>query len=386
MRIRGSLSKVLLIVLALTLIPVTAVSAQKITPGSSCKVLNQKVAYQNKTYTCIKSGKKLIWNKGVAVRKPTPTPTPTPVVTPTPTPTPVVTPTPTPTPSQLLPLQPKDEVFKKIDQIRLNSLLNQNSIMPTIVFKFQGTTTNEIQFKTERSLLNAIPVYDKLGFKITDAVVLVARDMNWVKQELDLQGCIYGSLPDRPGFYVPNPCKTGNGVVTSVHWEAEKYDDGLDGLYFNHVIPHEYFHQIQHKLTPLGNGDFPKWFWEGSAQFFTNQAWASWNNSYSYLDWYQHWWTKLRPDLGPTACKRATIDLMSNPSTTGIEGICAYSKGQLIVEYLLSKYGIENYRKFYSQNSTQGWNNFSIVFKKVTGDEIENFYIEVEKFIASRGW
>jgi hypothetical protein len=40
--------------------------------------LNQKVVYQNKTYTCTKSGKKLVWNKGVAIVKSTPTPTPTP--------------------------------------------------------------------------------------------------------------------------------------------------------------------------------------------------------------------------------------------------------------------------------------------------------------------
>jgi polyhydroxybutyrate depolymerase len=46
---------------------VSAISAQKITPGSACKVLNQKVVYQNKTYTCIKSGNKLVWNKGVKV-------------------------------------------------------------------------------------------------------------------------------------------------------------------------------------------------------------------------------------------------------------------------------------------------------------------------------
>jgi hypothetical protein len=74
-----------LFALALVLIPVTAVSAQKITPGSTCKVLNQKVVYQNKTYTCIKSGKKFVWNKGVAVKKPTPTATPSPTSEKTPT-------------------------------------------------------------------------------------------------------------------------------------------------------------------------------------------------------------------------------------------------------------------------------------------------------------
>jgi len=88
MRLSGTLAKGVLIALAFALIPVPAVSVQKITPGSTCKVLSQKVVYQNKTYSCIKSGKKLVWNKGVAVVKPTPTPTPTSSPTPTPSPTP----------------------------------------------------------------------------------------------------------------------------------------------------------------------------------------------------------------------------------------------------------------------------------------------------------
>ena len=101
MHIEVSLVRGLLISLTIALIPVAAVSAQKISPGSSCKVLDQKVIYSNKTYTCIKSGKKLVWNKGVAVEKPTPTPTPTPIPTPTPAPTPTPTPTPTVTPTNL---------------------------------------------------------------------------------------------------------------------------------------------------------------------------------------------------------------------------------------------------------------------------------------------
>jgi hypothetical protein len=88
MRIRGSLASGLLISLALALIPVAAVSAQKITPGSACKVLNKKVVYQSKSYTCTKSGKKLTWNKGVAIKNPTPTPAPTPTPTQDPIPTP----------------------------------------------------------------------------------------------------------------------------------------------------------------------------------------------------------------------------------------------------------------------------------------------------------
>ena len=54
MRIKGSLAKVILFSLALTLIPITAFSAQKITPGGACKVLKQKVVYLNKSYTVLK--------------------------------------------------------------------------------------------------------------------------------------------------------------------------------------------------------------------------------------------------------------------------------------------------------------------------------------------
>ncbi|CAB4336843.1 unannotated protein [freshwater metagenome] len=87
MGIKGKFFKGLLIVLVLALIPVAALSAQKVTPGSACKTVNQKVKYLNKTYTCIKSGKKYVWNKGAATATPTPTPTPAPTATSSPTPT-----------------------------------------------------------------------------------------------------------------------------------------------------------------------------------------------------------------------------------------------------------------------------------------------------------
>ena len=67
------LSKGFLIALIFTLIPITAFSAQKITPGTACKIYNQNVTYQNKVYTCIKSGKKLVWSKGIGLVKPSPT-------------------------------------------------------------------------------------------------------------------------------------------------------------------------------------------------------------------------------------------------------------------------------------------------------------------------
>jgi M6 family metalloprotease-like protein len=47
--------------------------------GVKCTKAGSKSVVGNKTFTCIKSGKKLVWNKGVAVKKPTPTPKPLPI-------------------------------------------------------------------------------------------------------------------------------------------------------------------------------------------------------------------------------------------------------------------------------------------------------------------
>ena len=85
--------------LFLALLTSNSYAATKITPGASCKVLNQKVTFQKKIFTCIKSGKKLIWNKGVQIKMQSPTPKPT-SPTPSPTPTPTTDSTPTQTPSK----------------------------------------------------------------------------------------------------------------------------------------------------------------------------------------------------------------------------------------------------------------------------------------------
>ena len=94
--------------LALTLLvgvaPQIATAAVK--AGATCTKLKSTATVSGYKYTCIKSGKKLVWSKGVkvvATPKPTASPsvtaTPTPSASATPTPTPSVTATPTPSAS-----------------------------------------------------------------------------------------------------------------------------------------------------------------------------------------------------------------------------------------------------------------------------------------------
>jgi hypothetical protein len=205
MQFKGSFAKGLLVALVLTLIPVVAFSAQKITPGSTCKVYKQKVTHQNKVYTCVKSGKKLVWNKGVA--KPTPQPTPTAIgdpagavggtPTPTPSPTPSATSSPTPTLSPTptvvpIPFEPKtlDDLIlhpesisywawaKSSQQIssslnvgsKVTIILGPNTLLPT---KFSQTAIDQV------TRLH-------LGFTRPSVVTIIYhnfQDISWAQQE-----------------------------------------------------------------------------------------------------------------------------------------------------------------------------------------------------------
>jgi len=90
--------RLLPVLISMVLIASVAQAATAPKAGSACKTVGQTITAGGKKYTCVKSGKKLLWDKGVTVVVPTPTPsaTPTPTSTPRPTPTPTKTPEPKP--------------------------------------------------------------------------------------------------------------------------------------------------------------------------------------------------------------------------------------------------------------------------------------------------
>ena len=96
MQTKRILAKGILCALGIAVIPAAVASAQNVTPGSACKVFNQKINYQNKSHTCIKSGKKLVWNKGVVQVKPAPPVAAAPIATSPATPTSTSADTPAP--------------------------------------------------------------------------------------------------------------------------------------------------------------------------------------------------------------------------------------------------------------------------------------------------
>ncbi|MFM1797056.1 MAG: hypothetical protein RL733_837, partial [Actinomycetota bacterium] len=74
-----------LVALIIPMVLVASNSYAAVKAGATCSKAGIKSVSAGKTYTCVKSGKKLVWNKGVAVpvAKPSPVPTASPTATPT---------------------------------------------------------------------------------------------------------------------------------------------------------------------------------------------------------------------------------------------------------------------------------------------------------------
>jgi len=117
----------------------SAYSATPPKPGVICTKVGAAQTYKGKKYTCIKSGKKLLWNKGVTVAKAQPNPTPIPIPTPIPTATPTPSPSPEPTPTQTATMAP----IPAPDNYVFTHWCDPDPFVPEIWKKFQDT---EISF------------------------------------------------------------------------------------------------------------------------------------------------------------------------------------------------------------------------------------------------
>ena len=86
--------------LSILLMQFVAPSNAAVKPGSTCTKVNSTSISSGIKYTCIKSGTKLVWNKGVKVATPTASPSAKPAMTVSPSSTPITKPSASPTASE----------------------------------------------------------------------------------------------------------------------------------------------------------------------------------------------------------------------------------------------------------------------------------------------
>jgi len=374
MRFQGSLARGLLISLAVALIPVAAVSAQKITPGSTCKVLNQKVVYQNKTYTCIKSGKKLVWNKGVAVKKPTPTATPSPTSEKTPT-----------IDNSFVPWS-TEFANENVSERAFKSFLDWSKEQALSPRKHQVIVQDTLK---DFKLVEDLQKIDKFTsglfsqyFK-TKSVTVFGSDEQWVISQIFASG---GNLRNSQGRCNERLDFLLMCMNRDRHFGMVVLNDCLLSKCppnFPYILPHEYFHLVQLNLADNVEGQhwnygseeaknsFPHWLVEGSANFIAS-AIAS-----IYLDGkYSEF---RRPSISNrTEWRNALVDYEVVTPDQGWDEIRTYSYniGHIATEYIVASIGFKKFLEIWKDYAVT--KNFYLSFERITGISTTTFYSKFE--------
>jgi len=369
MKIRESLSGGFLIALLVALIPAVAVSAPRATPGGTCKVLNQKVTNLNKSYTCIKSGKKLIWNKGVGI-KPTPTPTPTH--------------TPTPTPKELT----FSNISENVDAIAFNVYSKYQTLMATDykgsikVNTIIGPNTVPVNKNSAAAYQIASKIFQ--NFKQPDevfAIYYTFADKEWAKNQVAMRaGKDVANF--QFGYSCPNAmrCWDGSASITLdwqaiAHFGASNPGGAIHGAEFNGEIQiHEFTHSISFFQLKPNRGNYynltPDWFAEGHASVTGKLGASTSFEDYKALRDEAH--RRSRPqsdikDYRPENVLRFLESFMKYPEASTIQRYYLYTLGWSTIEALAAIGGIDSPMNLFLE--TVNGLTFKQAFKKVYGIE-----------------
>ncbi len=380
--------------IAIALLLALAAPVQAATPkaGIKCSKVGSTATASGKKFTCIKSGTKLVWNKGVAIKKPapivTPTPTPTPLPEPTPTPTPTAepTPTPTPTPTPAPIVLTWDNIAANVDQISTD-IYNKKLIQidPNYQPKFKLDVL--VGPNTKPSIINpmaAVSLASNLmrNFKqpaVVNAIYYNFIDKEWAKKvfrEKDgapwWDGQIENSCP------TVNNCETGSGgnlqnwqgffqiaIPNNVSWTDRSQVPTLDIHEFTHAV------QAFQQGGVWGNWTetIPAWFSEGHASLFDKLGSSDSLASYKYQ---RNWVINSRPanetqkDFSAANVLRFYEQVAPGKTNPILRGY-SYTLGFSTVEALVAIKGMDSAMELVRQAVTG--TPFNQAFKNVYGIE-----------------
>ena len=384
------------VVLVLTLAtPLTAAAPKA---GAKCVKKNSTITSGGKLFTCIQSGKKLVWNKGVAVKKAAPVPTVTPVPSPIATPSPTATaePTPTATPKSLT------ERWNSVDPIAL-SIFNEWGTKPlasahTVKMEFvlsdkaDKAVAEEVKKRYDISARFWAP-YSTVANEIK---ILVANhnEAKWIcdyKQvwlQIRQDDCEEIESNGRPDIPTAGQFQVRN---RNIDMYMIKNLGEMDTRFFIGRVEHEFTHNIFYHQSQSYQKFMPCWQIEGGAEYF-GILMATRNNPELFIQarnikfetlWLglneQNWkledWIKFLNE----------IDRSDIPNKFG--DVCLpvrpkiYAHTVLANEFLVYKVGIPGYLNLIKEAEKLTWAG---AIRKVFGVEKEAFYAEIAQYMMDQ--
>ena len=370
-------TRLLVLVLAFSSTNQNAFAAVK--AGSPCPKLNNMSTSGGKLYTCIKSGKKLIWNKGVAVKRtadsisalPSPSSSPTPSVT--------LQPEPSVTKISFIPWGTTFEA-EEMTKIALAKTSDYfGNVKPSNAYSFyvdSAITASDREWITK--------VLDYANGAFSDVLqgrvkVFLGSTHEWSAATLRSAGTWVG---DPQGQY---PCSNGvhdaycAGLDLTLLIYSDIYKTNSDYRWDagrRSTPAHELFHNVQFRLgvpptnqvayfvPPDSPVYIPRWLMEGSANYFGLYVIEKLG-----LDSYQ---TGRKQQINSNSAYRNVVPLVQYDNFTSDP----YGIGQAASEYIIASVGFENFLNIWKYTKIEG--SFSKGFAKATGLEISDFYTKFE--------
>lgn len=351
--------------------------------GQSCSKAGLTSTSKGVKYTCIKSGKKLVWNKGV---KATPVTKPTPSTTVSPEPTP--TPSPSPTTNSLQSWDSSDRLDDLLKIFATRTQLSSN-FQPETIFEF-GKGIDEDYKELIFTGINAAAKFwsadikSPLKFPVIYAGV---EDKDWflsritfyghsstqylaeVERRLDMEG----AQANLAGL------SYSNGTYLMQYLRGKGRTIIYAGEYG--TSPHEYSHAAQTYFLKGKMDALPCWAMEGGANVYSNiilglylqntkaNPYVTRNSSIrdsQQSGEYDLWkgtpdqifsWVKLTEKQNSTQCT--------------FPGKLGYSLGLLFYEQLLGKYGQSKAIAWMEGSAATNWQS---AFESTYGIKVDDWY------------
>jgi hypothetical protein len=300
MRIR--VVPVLFLLICSLLIPVPVNAAVK--QGDACKKVGTSSTVKGLKYTCVKSGKKLVWSKGVPIKKKAPTPvattTPPVEVSPTPAATPTPSPTPTPTPTPIVLPTSFNDLFENRKGIGLAAWQKSSEIIKANkskagsleIFTGPNTKPNFDDYPTPVALVSRL-FPSRSEPERTIVIRYKYVDIAWAESILRSKltpeeltqlnfneggRTITGRCDERDKNCrgaMQQTTKSRVSLIIQGVPNSEDRNDPTGGPRFNTGMleAHEYFHSLQRIPIMDKTSVWPHaWFREGSAEWVQNIA------------------------------------------------------------------------------------------------------------------
>jgi hypothetical protein len=363
----------------LTLLGSPMAQAASAKAGAACSKAGSTQVVSGKKFTCVKSGKKLVWNKGVAVvAKPAPT-------------APVLT----------LDSLDKEWTLKVAlanVQNKLKSLPVTN-ISPEMIY---SPTTTEAEKKLEAQLLGpAMKLFQEYFVPEKYQVVMFTNlDSEWADQAfLKYGGSFPFKLSDEIARKTANGSPCGFAFATLTSSRQPIFYECTDTRQIrrwqnNQTPPHEYFHLVQQKLSSV---QMPAWLVEGSASFFGEAiGFASFanptaskremnlNTAYEFdpdgkgfdSSRFKNW---TRAADATEVTRIYKILEQTSVSNSAGNKHAYYSLGSIATEVLVAVYGVDGFMRIWPALATG--QSFESAFKTTFGLTPDAFYAKITSYL-----